>query len=178
MGFITFIFAAINADRFREGRVVRGFGRLRTLCVPPNIRNLQARRNRCLFPRLKRGIWLAAGGETNLPDTALACVKNPLLWMVPLLRFQHLAGTAPARPAARLLLDPASLGLERKLSDWQPAWRNENSYTYEDLLACGRSELFGPGNAQLPAPPMLMFDRITDISAGWRIWARAISVPN
>ena len=40
----------------------------------------------------------------------------------------------------------------------------KNSYTYEDLLACGRSELFGPGNAQLPAPPMLMFDRITDIS--------------
>ena len=40
----------------------------------------------------------------------------------------------------------------------------KSSYTYEDLLACGRSELFGPGNAQLPAPPMLMFDRITDIS--------------
>ena len=35
------------------------------------------------------------------------------------------------------------------------------SYEYEDLLACGRVELFGPGNAQLPLPPMLMFDRIT-----------------
>ncbi len=35
----------------------------------------------------------------------------------------------------------------------------------EDLLASGRGELFGPGNAQLPAPPMLMFDRITHISA-------------
>ncbi len=34
----------------------------------------------------------------------------------------------------------------------------------EDLLACGRGDMFGPGNAQLPAPPMLMFDRITDIS--------------
>jgi 3-hydroxyacyl-[acyl-carrier protein] dehydratase/trans-2-decenoyl-[acyl-carrier protein] isomerase len=31
-------------------------------------------------------------------------------------------------------------------------------------LACGRAELFGPGNAQLPLPPMLMFDRITSIS--------------
>jgi len=31
----------------------------------------------------------------------------------------------------------------------------------EDLLACARGDLFGPGNAQLPAPPMLMFDRIT-----------------
>jgi 3-hydroxyacyl-[acyl-carrier protein] dehydratase/trans-2-decenoyl-[acyl-carrier protein] isomerase len=39
-----------------------------------------------------------------------------------------------------------------------------SSYEYEDLLACGRGELFGPGNAQLPLPPMLMFDRITEIS--------------
>ena len=37
------------------------------------------------------------------------------------------------------------------------------SYTYEEILACGRGELFGPGNAQLPLPPMLMFDRITSI---------------
>jgi 3-hydroxyacyl-[acyl-carrier protein] dehydratase/trans-2-decenoyl-[acyl-carrier protein] isomerase len=35
---------------------------------------------------------------------------------------------------------------------------------YDDLLACGRGELFGPGNAQLPLPPMLMFDRITHVS--------------
>ncbi len=40
----------------------------------------------------------------------------------------------------------------------------KSSYGYEELLSCGRGELFGPGNAQLPAPPMLMFDRITDIS--------------
>jgi 3-hydroxyacyl-[acyl-carrier protein] dehydratase/trans-2-decenoyl-[acyl-carrier protein] isomerase len=39
------------------------------------------------------------------------------------------------------------------------------SFDREDLLRCGRGELFGPGNAQLPAPPMLMFDRITHISA-------------
>ena len=39
-----------------------------------------------------------------------------------------------------------------------------HSFAYEDLLACGRGELFGPGNAQLPLPPMLMFDRITEIS--------------
>ena len=38
-----------------------------------------------------------------------------------------------------------------------------NSYDYEALLACGRGELFGPGNAQLPLPPMLMFNRITHI---------------
>jgi 3-hydroxyacyl-[acyl-carrier protein] dehydratase/trans-2-decenoyl-[acyl-carrier protein] isomerase len=41
----------------------------------------------------------------------------------------------------------------------------KSSFEYEDLLACGRGELFGPGNAQLPLPPMLMFDRITHISA-------------
>src|SRR5689334_12853531 len=39
-----------------------------------------------------------------------------------------------------------------------------SSYTYEELLPCGRGELFGPGNAQLPLPPMLMFDRITSIA--------------
>ncbi len=39
-----------------------------------------------------------------------------------------------------------------------------SSFEYEDLLACGRGELFGAGNAQLPLPPMLMFDRITTIS--------------
>jgi 3-hydroxyacyl-[acyl-carrier protein] dehydratase/trans-2-decenoyl-[acyl-carrier protein] isomerase len=40
----------------------------------------------------------------------------------------------------------------------------KSSFTYEELLACGRGEMFGPGNAQLPVPPMLMFDRITEIS--------------
>ncbi|MCB1483947.1 MAG: 3-hydroxyacyl-[acyl-carrier-protein] dehydratase FabA [Hyphomicrobiaceae bacterium] len=38
------------------------------------------------------------------------------------------------------------------------------SFEFEDLLSCGRGELFGPGNAQLPLPPMLMFDRISQIS--------------
>ena len=36
-------------------------------------------------------------------------------------------------------------------------------FEYEDLLACARGELFGPGNAQLPLPPMLMFDRISQV---------------
>lgn len=40
----------------------------------------------------------------------------------------------------------------------------QSSYNKEELLSCGRGELFGPGNAQLPLPPMLMFDRITHIS--------------
>ena len=37
--------------------------------------------------------------------------------------------------------------------------------SYEDLIASGEGRLHGPGNAQLPLPPMLMFDRITSISA-------------
>lgn len=40
----------------------------------------------------------------------------------------------------------------------------KNSYDREELLACARGELFGPGNAQLPLPNMLMFDRITEIN--------------
>ena len=41
----------------------------------------------------------------------------------------------------------------------------KNSFTRDELLACGRGELFGPGNARLPMPPMLMADRITRITA-------------
>ena len=40
----------------------------------------------------------------------------------------------------------------------------KSSYTFDELMACARGEMFGPGNAQLPAPPMLMVDRITEIS--------------
>jgi 3-hydroxyacyl-[acyl-carrier protein] dehydratase/trans-2-decenoyl-[acyl-carrier protein] isomerase len=38
-----------------------------------------------------------------------------------------------------------------------------SSFEFEDLLACGRGELFA-GGPQLPLPPMLMFDRISEIS--------------
>ena len=39
----------------------------------------------------------------------------------------------------------------------------KNSFSYKDLISCGNGELFGEGNAKLPLPPMLMFDRITKI---------------
>ena len=39
----------------------------------------------------------------------------------------------------------------------------KNSFKYEDLIECANGKLFGPGNAKLPSPPMLMFDRITSI---------------
>ena len=41
----------------------------------------------------------------------------------------------------------------------------KNSYTFEDLIECAKGNLFGPGNAQLPLPPMLMFDRIVKIDS-------------
>jgi len=39
----------------------------------------------------------------------------------------------------------------------------KNSFKYEDLIDCANGKLFGPGNAKLPSPPMLMFDRITNV---------------
>ena len=40
----------------------------------------------------------------------------------------------------------------------------KGSFNYEELISCANGELFGPGNAKLPSPPMLMFDRITEIN--------------
>ena len=40
----------------------------------------------------------------------------------------------------------------------------KNSFSYEQLIDCANGKLFGKGNAQLPSPPMLMFDRITNIN--------------
>ena len=42
--------------------------------------------------------------------------------------------------------------------------QKQSNYSRDELIQCGYGELFGPGNAQLPLPPMLMFDRIVDIS--------------
>ena len=40
----------------------------------------------------------------------------------------------------------------------------QDSFSYEQILECANGILFGKGNAQLPSPPMLMFDRITNIN--------------
>jgi 3-hydroxyacyl-[acyl-carrier protein] dehydratase/trans-2-decenoyl-[acyl-carrier protein] isomerase len=42
--------------------------------------------------------------------------------------------------------------------------KRQHAYSRDELISCGRGQLFGPGNAQLPLPPMLMFDRITAIN--------------
>ncbi len=39
-----------------------------------------------------------------------------------------------------------------------------SSFDLAGLISCAKGELYGPGNARLPMPPMLMFDRITHIS--------------
>ena len=44
------------------------------------------------------------------------------------------------------------------------ATERPSSLSYADLISSGEGVLFGPGNAQLPLPPMLMFDRITHIA--------------
>lgn len=41
----------------------------------------------------------------------------------------------------------------------------KNSYDRDELLSCGHGEMFGPGNAQLPIPNMLMLDRIARIAS-------------
>ena len=55
-------------------------------------------------------------------------------------------------------------GAGNERDDGTKMTERRSSFEYEDLLACGRGDLFGAGNAQLPLPPMLMFDRISEIS--------------
>src|SRR5256885_15063506 len=56
-----------------------------------------------------------------------------------------------------------SIGIFRIFREAGTMLDRRGGYEYEDLLARGRGELFGPGNAQLPPPPMLVFDRISEI---------------
>ena len=52
--------------------------------------------------------------------------------------------------------------------------KEQTSFSYDDIIACGKGELFGPGNAQLPLPPMLMFDRITEVSKEGGVHGRGV----
>lgn len=70
--------------------------------------------------------------------------------------------------AGSLRLGPKTLAsLGKKGGAAGPAmsdFRTKNAFNHEDLLNCGHGRLFGAGNARLPLPPMLMFDRIVHIS--------------
>jgi len=50
----------------------------------------------------------------------------------------------------------------------------KNSFKYEELIECANGKLFGPGNAKLPSPPMLMFDRITNIEENKGIFKKGM----
>ena len=50
----------------------------------------------------------------------------------------------------------------------------KSSYKYEELIDCGNGKLFGPGNAKLPLPPMLMFDRISEINEDKGIYKKGL----
>ena len=50
----------------------------------------------------------------------------------------------------------------------------KNTFKYEELIECANGKLFGPGNAKLPSPPMLMFDRITNIEENSGIFKKGI----
>ena len=52
----------------------------------------------------------------------------------------------------------------------------QESYSYEQLIECAHGEMFGPGNARLPAPPMLMFDRITRVEEHGGAFGKGILV--
>ena len=50
----------------------------------------------------------------------------------------------------------------------------KSSYNYQELIDCGNGKLFGPGNAKLPLPPMLMFDRISEISENKGLYKKGL----
>ena len=58
------------------------------------------------------------------------------------------------------------------------ALTHQNEFSYDELISCAKGELFGPGNPQLPLPPMLMTDRITRITETGEPMRRAISKLN
>ena len=50
----------------------------------------------------------------------------------------------------------------------------KGSFNYKELISCANGELFGSGNAKLPSPPMLMFDRITEIEEDKGVFNKGI----
>jgi len=58
-----------------------------------------------------------------------------------------------------------NIGSEHLSGNQAVAVERQTSFTYDELIDCATGKLFGPGNAQLPMPPMLMVDRITSITS-------------
>ena len=53
----------------------------------------------------------------------------------------------------------------------------KSSFNYDELIDCANGKLFGPGNAKLPLPPMLMFDRITEITESQGFYKKGSAKP-
>jgi 3-hydroxyacyl-[acyl-carrier protein] dehydratase/trans-2-decenoyl-[acyl-carrier protein] isomerase len=77
-------------------------------------------------------------------------------------RRQNEARAWPGRQAGRASIHAIANGIENRST---MSLLEKHSFTRDELLDCGHGKLFGPGNARLPLPPMLMFDRITEITA-------------
>ena len=69
------------------------------------------------------------------------------------------AGSACYRVTAAVV----NLVLQRQIREPTMQPKQQNSFTYDELISCAKGQMFGPGNPQLPMPPMLMCDRITNI---------------
>ncbi len=54
------------------------------------------------------------------------------------------------------------------------SFEQKSSYSYEEIIDCGHGKLFGPGNARLPLPPMLMFNRITTVNVNGGAYGKGV----
>ena len=50
----------------------------------------------------------------------------------------------------------------------------KNAFNYEELIDCANGKLFGPGNAKLPSPPLLMFNRITNVQENKGVYNKGL----
>jgi enoyl-[acyl-carrier protein] reductase I len=68
-----------------------------------------------------------------------------------------------AIPESMMQPPPAPV-VEKPLSEDFQYTARDPSFSYDDIIRCAKGNLFGPKNARLPMPPMLMFDRITEVN--------------
>src|SRR5215208_2292049 len=88
----------------------------------------------------------------SYPSRPGRCNSFAIIWFA----FRSIPWHAPALPLGEPVLGDQGMTIQSSPEGIRPMEERRASYDYEDLLACGRGELFGEGNAQLPLPPMLM----------------------
>jgi hypothetical protein len=94
----------------------------------------------------------------------LILTSRILAFMAGALRLTASSGIEKTAARRRRSATARQMPKEFALSDPRTFHAPQSSYTKQDLLRSSEGGYFGPGNAQLPAPPMLMIDRITEIS--------------